>query len=99
MKPRSQYAYVLTGTNHFIEPRLLQMKFKKIIRNCSIQDVNVHALRHTFATKAVVAGVDIKSLSQLIGHSDVNFTFQTYVHPSIEARRQQLEKVSQVYSW
>ena len=59
-----------------------------------IDDVNYHALRHTFATRCVEADVDIKSLSEMLGHSNVSITLNTYVHPSMDLKRKQLEKLS-----
>ena len=50
-------------------------------------------IRHTFATKWVNANFDIKSLSEILGHSSVNITLSLYVHPSIETKRKQINEL------
>lgn len=55
--------------------------------------MNYHVLRHTFATRCIEAGVDVKSLSEILGHANVGVTLNTYVHSSIEMKRTQLEKL------
>ena len=64
------------------------------MRKSSVDDINFHALRHTFATRCVEAEVDIKSLSEILGHSNVSITLNTYVHSSMDMKRKQLEKLS-----
>ncbi len=85
MKPND---YILTGkSNKFIEPRLLEYHFKNYVKSCELEDVNFHALRHTFATRCVEAGFDIKTLSEILGHVNVNITLNRYVHSSMEFKR------------
>ena len=57
-----------------------------------IPQINFHSLRHTFATKCIYSGMDVKSLSEILGHSSASITMQVYVHPSIETKREQLDK-------
>ena len=86
-------AYLLTGKDDSpMEPRVMQYRFKGVLTACEIRDANFHALRHTFATNCVEAGVDAKCLSEMLGHSDVYFTFNRYVHPTFEMKRKGLEK-------
>ncbi len=68
----SPNAYILTGKDHYAEPRTMQNRFKAIVKECGISDVNFHALRHTFATRCIEAGFEIKSLSEILGHANVN---------------------------
>jgi len=86
--------YVLTNTKKYIEPRVYQRHFKAYLEACNIKDNNFHALRHTFATMAIAKAVDIKTLSILLGHADVSFTMKTYVHPNLEHKRIQIEKLA-----
>ena len=89
--------YLLTGkTNSFVEPRTLQDHFKKILQKSRIQEANYHALRHTFATRCIELGFDIKSLSEILGHASVNITLNRYVHPSMEMKRDNMEKLSEL---
>ena len=83
--------YILTGSERVMEPRTLQYRFKRILHFAGVQYVNFHALRHTFATRAISCGVDIKTLSKLLGHSNVQTTLNIYVHPSMSHMRECME--------
>lgn len=88
-------AYILTGTSDkFIEPRTMENRFNKIMQNLSIENVSFHTLRHTFATRCVEVGVDIKTLSETLGHSNVNITLNRYVHSSFEMKQKGLQKLT-----
>ncbi|MBP3857199.1 MAG: site-specific integrase [Ruminiclostridium sp.] len=83
--------YVLTGTEKYIEPHQCYMEYKKYMKNHDLSDYKFHTLRHTFATKCVETGFDTKSLSEILGHSDVKTTLSIYVHPTMEMKRKQME--------
>ncbi len=88
-------AFLLTGMIHsFIEPRCLENHFKAVTKACGISKVNFHALRHTFATRCVELGFDIKSLSEILGHASVNITLNRYVHPSMELKQENMNRLS-----
>lgn len=88
-------AFVLTGkTDRFIEPRTLQNRFKNYVKASGIEHANYHALRHTFATRCVELGFELKSLSEILGHSNVNITLNKYVHSSIELKKQNMERLT-----
>lgn len=90
-------AFLLTGMVHsFIEPRCMENHFKAVAKDCNIRDVNFHALRHTFATRCVELGFDIKSLSEVLGHASVNITLNRYVHPSMELKQRNMEMLSEL---
>ncbi|MCX4267201.1 MAG: site-specific integrase [Lachnospiraceae bacterium] len=95
--PHSERGYFLSDSEElFIEPRNLQTHFKTVLKGAGIEDANFHALRHTFATRCVELGFDIKSLSEVLGHANVNITLNKYVHPSMELKRDNMEKLSQL---
>ncbi len=91
---REDNVYVLTGTTHYMEPRACLQKYKKFLQKAGIRDYNFHVLRHTFATRCVENDFDVKSLSEIMGHSNVTITMQRYVHPSLEQKRTQMNKLS-----
>lgn len=77
--PDSDFVFLST-TGTIIEPRDFQRDFKKILVQNNIRVVNVHGLRHTFATRALESGMSVKTLSKILGHSSVGFTLDTYAH-------------------
>lgn len=81
-----------------VEPRLLQLTFEKYVSECGLPKTNFHALRHTFATRCVEAGFDIKSLSEILGHTDVKTTLNRYVHSSLEQKQKNMELLKPVVS-
>lgn len=94
MKPTD---YVLTGkSDKFIEPRLLEYRFKQYIKSCGLENVNFHALRHSFATRCVEAGFDIKTLSEILGHVNVNITLNRYVHSSMDLKKSNMDKLCHI---
>lgn len=80
-----------------MEPRTYQNKFHQYLREAGIRQTNFHTLRHTFATNCVSSGSDIKSLSEILGHSDVKITLNRYVHPSLETKRQHMNTLASIY--
>lgn len=86
--------YVITGTSNHMEPRQCLRKFKKLINELDISDYTFHACRHTYATRCIELGVDAKILSEMLGHTSVKTTLDRYVHPSIDVKKQQVNKLS-----
>ena len=88
-------AYVLSGAeSRYIEPRIMQERFKQYVAEAGIADANFHATRHTFATRCVEVGFDIKSLSEILGHANVNITLNRYVHSSFELECSNMSKLT-----
>lgn len=88
--------YVFGGDKP-LEPRTMQYRFKKLLKETDIGDRNFHILRHTFATNCVENGMDVKALSEILGHSDVKITLNRYVHPTMESKRKQLGLLPNFY--
>lgn len=80
-----------------MEPRTYQNKFQKYLKNAGVEHKNFHILRHTFATNCINNGTDIKSLSEILGHSDVKITLNRYVHPTMETKRRHMNSLSFIY--
>ena len=95
----SENGFILTGSPYYyIEPRTYQSRYKMYLQKGGIPYRNFHALRHTFATKCIELGVDIKSLSEILGHSSVTITLNRYVHSSMDLKQQQINKLEQLVS-
>ena len=87
--------YFLSNSEQkIVEPRIMQNHFKKVLKESDIAPANYHALRHTFATRCIELGFDIKSLSEILGHASVNITMNRYIHPSLELKKANMQKLS-----
>ena len=75
----------------------MQDTFKRLIKAAGIENANFHCTRHTFATRAVEKGVDIKTLSEILGHADVSTTLNKYAHSLPEQKRKMMNSVSEFY--
>ena len=96
---RKSEGYVLSRNPEKItEPRTLQYRYAKILENCGIRKAGFHTLRHSFATSCVELGFDTKSLSEILGHSNVNITLNKYVHPTIEQKARYMNLLSEFYA-
>ena len=93
-KQFSKEAFVLTGEEErYIEPLGYRYTYKKILDNCEIEYKKYHILRHTFATRCIAVGMDIKSLSEILGHANVSITLNIYVHSSFETKNKFINKL------
>ena len=89
----SEFVIVKLDGN-IVEPRYYQDYFKKILKANKIKKYKFHILRHTFASNCVEIGMDAKTLSEILGHSDVSTTLNIYVHSSDEIKEKYLKKLN-----
>lgn len=90
----SSEAYILTNKCSMpMEPRTLQYNYKKMLQILDIPYINFHSLRHTFATRCVTLGWDMKTLSEVLGHADTKITMDYYFHSSFEFKKEQMKKL------
>lgn len=92
--PKNSSAFLLTGTERFTEPRALTYVFKKYLKESGVPDINFHALRHTFTTRCIENDFEPKALSEILGHSSVNTTLGIYNHPSLEYKRESINRLT-----
>jgi len=81
----------------FLEPTTYQKFFKNMLKKASIQDTNFHTLRHTFATRALESGFDVKVLADILGHADASTTLNKYAHALPDHKKTSMEKLSFLY--
>lgn len=86
-KSYSNNYFIITNSNKITDPRTLYNNYKRILSYCHISNYTYHTLRHTFATKCCKLGLDPKSLSEILGHSNVKTTLSIYVHSDIETKK------------
>ena len=89
--PKKQ-SYIYTNSIKIPDPRNIQYHFHKICNTLEFK-CNYHTLRHTYATNCVMNDIDIKSLSEMLGHSNVSITLELYVHSSLEFKKSQINKL------
>lgn len=86
--------YVLGGGMRPKEPRIYREYFSRLLKRLSIPKIVFHGLRHTFATRCVECQCDYKTISTILGHSNVSTTLNLYVHPNIEQKKRCLDRFS-----
>ena len=84
--------YVLTGKNKWTEPRTFRRFYQNFMKKIGIEPLKFHSLRHTFASMNIENGADVKTISEILGHSDVDVTLKIYTHTSNKAKRKAVEK-------
>ena len=87
-------AFIITGKeDKFTEPLVYRYTYKKVLEKCDIEYKKFHCLRHTFATRCIRVGMDIKSLSEVLGHANIGITLSIYVHSSYEVKKKFIDKL------
>lgn len=89
--------YILSNNDKYIEPRTYRKYFNKKLKELKIKHFNFHSLRHTFATNCISLGCDYKTVSELLGHANVNITLNLYVHPRYSQKKKCIDLVSKVF--
>lgn len=95
-KVKHDEEYIIGGRTS-LDPRTYQNRFKKYLQAAAVKEYNFHALRHTFATNCIDHNMDVKSLSEILGHANIQITLDKYVHPTMETKRRQLAVLDSVY--
>ena len=85
--------YVLTNDEHPTEPRTYRNYYKGLMAKLNIPNLKYHGLRHSFATRCIEAGCDYKTVSVLLGHSNISTTLNLYVHPNMEQKKRCITKM------
>lgn len=85
--------YILSGCEKKYDPRLFQSFYHRTLKACGIERNKFHTTRHTFSTRAIESKMDIKTLSELLGHSSIEITLKLYVHPSYELKKSSIENL------
>lgn len=90
--------YVLTNDAKGTEPRTYREHFNAVMAQMGIPHLNFHGLRHTFATRCIESGADVKTVSVLLGHANISTTLNLYVHPNADQKRACIEKMSKAFA-
>lgn len=85
--------FVLTNDAKPTEPRTYRSFYKNLLKNLDIPEIKFHGLRHSFATRCIESKCDYKTVSVLLGHSNISTTLNLYVHPNMEQKKKAIEQM------
>ena len=88
-----QRSGLLYGVRNALRRQEHDKSLHQTLRRAGLPLRGVHALRHTFATRAMESGMDLRTLSEILGHSQVALTLQLYAHSTMETKRDVMEKM------
>ena len=76
--------------------RSYQYLFKKLTERAGVRRLNFHALRHTFATRAIECGIDIRTVADIMGHRNASMTLNRYAHCMMDHKMKMMQKLPKV---
>lgn len=94
MKKKSKCEFVIAEGEKFVFMRSYQRTFELLLKKLKIPHKGFHSLRHTFATRALECGMDVKTLSEILGHKNPTITLNRYVHSLWEHKKEMMNKLS-----
>ena len=93
VQKEAQSDYVV-GKRKALEPRVINYHFKQICQKAQLSPVHFHALRHTFATRCLENGATVATISDLLGHSSIKMTLDTYISSFMTEKRKVIDSFS-----
>lgn len=91
--------FVAGGKDTPCDPCTLRNRFRTVLHRLRIPRISFHGLRHTFATRIIESGSNVKTVSCMLGHSDVRFTMNRYVHPGLEGMQKTMQKYEEYINY
>ncbi|MDR2563930.1 MAG: site-specific integrase [Prevotellaceae bacterium] len=88
--------FVLTNDSKPTEPRTYRNYYKKLMKDLRMPELKFHGLRHSFATRCIESNCDYKTVSVILGHSNISTTLDLYVHPNHEQKRKCIDRMSKI---
>ncbi len=85
--------FVLTNEARPTEPRTYRSYYKNMMQELGMPAIKFHGLRHSFATRCIESNCDYKTVSVLLGHSNISTTLNLYVHPNMEQKKKAIEQM------
>lgn len=89
--------YVLTNSAAPTEPRTYRTYFNKLQKELGLPKMRFHGLRHSFATRCIESKCDYKTVSVLLGHSNISTTLNLYVHPNMEQKKKCIDAMGKMF--
>ena len=96
VRKKSRSTHIVSNGENFISIRSYQRSFSSLLKKLNIQHRGFHTLRHTFATRALECGMDIKTLSEILGHKNSTVTLKRYAHSLMDHKKEMMNKVGKL---
>lgn len=96
VKKKSLSAHIVANGSNLISIRSYQRSFSSLLKRLNIQHRGFHSLRHTFATRALECGMDVKTLSEILGHKNPTVTLNRYAHSLMEHKKEMMNRVGKL---
>ena len=96
IKRRSQCEYIIADGDKPVFVRSYQRTFELLLKKLNISHKGFHSLRHTFATRALECGMDVKTLSELLGHKNATITLNRYAHSLLEHKVDMMNRLGKL---
>ena len=94
-KAESGGRWIISEDGEPVTVRSYQRSFELLLKRIGVEHKGFHALRHTFATRAIECGMDVKSLSEILGHKNPTVTLELYVHSLMEHKKEMMDRIGQ----
>ena len=96
VKKRSDSSSVVSANGSTISVRSYQRSFELLLKKLKIPHKGFHSLRHTFATRAIECGMDVKTLSEILGHKNPTVTLNRYAHSLMEHKKEMMNRLGKL---
>ena len=90
--------FLINRKGKYIEPAVYARRYKTVLKEAGVRDVKFHTTRHTFATRALEIGIDIKTLSEILGHASPTITLNIYAHSLPEHKAKEMDRLGKLYN-
>src|SRR5690606_18426845 len=85
--------FIVSNAEKPTEPRVYRSYYQDLMIKLKLPLIKFHGLRHTFATRCINAKIDVKTISTILGHSNISTTLNTYVHPNLEQKKSAIDQM------
>lgn len=96
VKKKSRSTHIVSNGDNLVSIRSYQRSFSTLLKKLNIQHRGFHSLRHTFATRALECGIDVKTLSEILGHKSPTVTLNRYAHSLMEHKKEMMNKLGKL---
>lgn len=96
IKKKSDSPFVVSSDGKAVSVRSYQRSFELLLKRLNIAHKGFHSLRHTFATRAIECGMDVKTLSEILGHKNPTVTLNRYAHSLMEHKAEMMNKLGKL---